>query len=193
MSEITNIGVGTRIKEIRNQQNITLKQLSESTNLSIGFLSQLERGLSNVAIDSLQKIANALQTPIQEILDTRQIDEEDLSPLLRTYDRKITVVNPTLYSCVLSNSVHNLSFLPRECHLQPSGIENFDIQTYSHEGYEWIYVLEGNLRVTIDREQIDLYPGDTITIDSTKLHNWQNCGSKTAKFITINTPNPFKK
>ena len=193
MSEITNIGVGTRIKEIRNQQNITLKQLSESTNLSIGFLSQLERGLSNVAIDSLQKIANALQTPIQEILDTRQIDEEDLSPLLRTYDRKITVVNPTLYSCVLSNSVHNLSFLPRECHLQPSGIENFDIQTYSHEGYEWIYVLEGNLRVTIDCEQIDLYPGDTITIDSTKLHNWQNCGSKTAKFITINTPNPFKK
>lgn len=193
MSEITNIGVGTRIKEIRNQQNITLKQLSESTNLSIGFLSQLERGLSNVAIDSLQKIANALQTPIQEILDTRQIDEEDLSPLLRTYDRKITVVNPTLYSYVLSNSVHNLSFLPRECHLQPSGIENFDIQTYSHEGYEWIYVLEGNLRVTIDREQIDLYPGDTITIDSTKLHNWQNCGSKTAKFITINTPNPFKK
>ena len=193
MSEITNIGVGTRIKEIRNQQNITLKQLSESTNLSIGFLSQLERGLSNVAIDSLQKIANALQTPIQEILDTRQIDEEDLSPLLRTYDRKITVVNPTLYSCVLSNSVHNLSFLPRECHLQPSGIENFDIQTYSHEGYEWSYVLEGNLRVTIDREQIDLYPGDTITIDSTKLHNWQNCGSKTAKFITINTPNPFKK
>ena len=193
MSEITNIGVGTRIKEIRNQQNITLKQLSESTNLSIGFLSQLERGLSNVAIDSLQKIANALQTPIQEILDTRQIDEEDLSPLLRTYDRKITVVNPTLYSCVLSNSVHNLSFLPRECHLQPSGIENFDIQTYSHEGYEWIYVLEGNLRVTIDREQIDLYPGDTITIDSTNLHNWQNCGSKTAKFITINTPNPFKK
>lgn len=193
MSQITNIGVGTRIKEIRNRQNITLKQLSESTSLSIGFLSQLERGLSNVAIDSLQKIANALQTPIQEILDTRQIDDEDHSPLLRTFDRKATVVSPSLYSYVLSNDVHNLSFLPRECHLQPSGIEDLDIQTYSHEGYEWIYVLEGNLRVTIDHEQIDMYPGDTITIDSTKLHNWQNCGTKTAKFITINTPNPFKK
>lgn len=193
MSQITNIGIGTKIKEIRNKQNITLKQLSESTNLSIGFLSQLERGLSSVAIDSLQKIANALQTPIQEFLDTRQIDDEDHSPLLRTYDRKTTIVSPTLYSNVLSNSVHDLSFLPREYHLQPSGIEDLDLQPYAHEGYEWIYVLEGNLRVTIDHEQIDMYPGDTITIDSTKLHNWQNCGSKTAKFITINTPNPFKK
>lgn len=193
MSQLTNTGVGAKIKEIRNAKNITLKQLSEMTNLSIGFLSQLERGLSNIAIDSLQNIANSLDTPIQNLLDTHSIEMEDHSPLLRSYDKKVTVVNPTLYSYVLSNSVHDLCFLPREYHLQPAGLVEDNLQTYKHEGYEWIYVLEGILRVNIDNQRIDLYPGDTITIDSTKPHNWQNYGTKTAKFIAINTPNPFNK
>lgn len=193
MSQVTNAGVGAKIKEIRNNKNITLKQLSEVTNLSIGFLSQLERGLSNIAIDSLQNIANSLGVPIRELLDTQQIDTESFSPVLRSYDKKVTVINPFLCSYVLSNSVQTLSFLPRECHLQPSTRDDDCLQTYAHEGYDWIYVLEGVLSVTVDNQRTDLYPGDTITIDSTRPHNWENRGTKTAKFITINTPNPFKK
>ena len=52
-----NTTIGLKIKELRNSKKFTLKYLSEETNLSIGFLSQLERGMTSVAIDTLAKIA----------------------------------------------------------------------------------------------------------------------------------------
>ncbi len=52
--------IGKKIKKLRTNKKLTLKELSERTNLSIGFLSQLERGLTTVAIDSLTKIAKEL-------------------------------------------------------------------------------------------------------------------------------------
>ena len=55
-----NASIGEKIKALRTSQNLTLKQLSEKTNLSTGFLSQMERGMSSIAIDTLEKIAGVL-------------------------------------------------------------------------------------------------------------------------------------
>lgn len=191
MSQNTNIGA--KIKEIRNEQNLTLKQLSEKTGLSIGFLSQLERGLSNLAIDTLQVIAKELNVSISRIIDTRSIDDQLTSPVYRNYERVITVINPTTQSTTLSHSPQNLPILPREYTLLPTMDTTLELQTYSHEGYEWIYVLEGILSITYEHQTYDLYPGDAITIDSTKNHNWHNQSNKVTKFIAINTPNPLQK
>ena len=56
----TNAIIGLRIKNLRTEKKYTLKYLSENTGLSIGFLSQLERGMTSIAIDSLDKISNFL-------------------------------------------------------------------------------------------------------------------------------------
>ena len=56
--------VGLQIKALRTGNNMTLKQLSEQTGLSIGFLSQVERGMSSIAVDSLEKIAGVLEVPL---------------------------------------------------------------------------------------------------------------------------------
>ena len=50
-----NVTIGAKVKAFRTAKKYTLKQLSEESGLSIGFLSQLERGLSSIAIDSLAK------------------------------------------------------------------------------------------------------------------------------------------
>ncbi len=52
---VLNKDIGAKIKQLRTQKQMTLKDMSEKTNLSIGFLSQLERGLTSVATDSLGK------------------------------------------------------------------------------------------------------------------------------------------
>lgn len=192
MPDYKNSSVGARIKKIRNDKNYTLKQLSEKTNLSTGFLSQLERGLSNIAVDSLQHIADALDVSIHDLINTSPLEKTKPSIIVRDYDKKVISINPTLHSYILTSSVQELPFLPREYHLYPNFDDDLDIQTYSHEGTDWIYVLEGILSVSVDNQQLDLYPGDAITIDSSKPHNWQNRGSKTTKFIAINSPNPFR-
>lgn len=188
MSKNTNIGI--KIKELRNEKNLTLKQLSEKTGLSVGFLSQLERGLSNIAIDSLQNLADALNVSMNEILDTQDSFHKE-SPLLRSYEKSITIISPSVHSYILTHSIKSLPVLPREYHLMPNINDETELQIYSHEGFEWIYIIEGILSVRLENQTFDLYPGDTITIDSTKPHNWYNRSNKITKFIAINTPNPF--
>ena len=55
-----NLDIGSRVQSRRKEQKITLKELSERTGLSTGFLSQFERGMTTIAIDSLQNIAKVL-------------------------------------------------------------------------------------------------------------------------------------
>ena len=54
------LDIGGKVQSRRKEQNITLKELSERTGLSTGFLSQFERGMTTIAIDSLQNIAKVL-------------------------------------------------------------------------------------------------------------------------------------
>ena len=67
--------IGGKVKELRRTQNLTLRDLSDKTGLSIGFLSQFERGLTTIAVDSLQEIAKALDVPLSTLL-TLSSEEE---------------------------------------------------------------------------------------------------------------------
>lgn len=66
------INVGKKIKTYRKAKKYTLKNLAEKTGLSIGFLSQLERGMTTIAIDSLFNLANVLDVDIMDFLTRRQ-------------------------------------------------------------------------------------------------------------------------
>ena len=61
--------ISEKIRTLRRENNLTLKELSEKTGLSISFLSQVENGTSSLAITSLKKIADALNVPINTFLE----------------------------------------------------------------------------------------------------------------------------
>lgn len=67
-----NIDIGTKIKKYRKDKKYTLKMLSEQTGLSIGFLSQLERGMTTIAIDSLANVARVLGVELADFLKATQ-------------------------------------------------------------------------------------------------------------------------
>ena len=79
--------IGQRIKAIRNSRDLTLKQLSEMTGLSSGFLSQFERGMTNIAIDSLNQIAVALGVPLEGLL--KLPPREQGIEVIRSYQRML--------------------------------------------------------------------------------------------------------
>ncbi|NQD67646.1 helix-turn-helix transcriptional regulator, partial [Bacillus haikouensis] len=59
-----------KIKDLRQERGLTLKDLSAKTDLSVSFLSQVERGSSSLAITSLKKIADAFEVPITQFFDS---------------------------------------------------------------------------------------------------------------------------
>ncbi len=182
--------VGKKIKDLRNSKNLTLKELSAETNLSIGFLSQLERGLTTVAIDSLVKIAKALQVNLSYFLEEKT---STTIPVLKEFEKEVfQVVNNQFIHYHLTNDSKNKNLLPRLIKILPTKSEE-QVTAYPHEGEEFVYVLEGILTLVIDNQRFELYPGDSAHYESTIVHNWANYTNKTVKILTVHTPNVFKK
>ena len=89
-----NTTIGLKIKELRSQKKFTLKYLSEQTNLSTGFLSQLERGMTSIAIDSLAKIAKVLDVDVLDFFDVTS--DSGTTSIVRRYEKKYTSINPEI-------------------------------------------------------------------------------------------------
>ena len=178
--------IGTKIKEARNKQNMTLKELSQQSGLSVGFLSQLERGLTSIAVDSLEHLATILKLPLANFFDMPSGKDKYV---VRSYERQIlNIQDGGIITYNLSLNLEDKVILPRLIELRPSKSDE-NVMLYAHEGEEFIYVFEGILTVCLDKNSYDLCPGDSIHFNSKIEHNWMNHTNKTVKMLTVNTPN----
>lgn len=180
------IGVGEKLKKKRQQKGMTLKDLSQEVNLSIGYLSQLERGISSIPVNRLSNIATALGVELSYFVDSVNKKE---APISKSYERELLYIENNLsYEYRITNNIYNKVMMPKLVELQPGFVTE---ESHYHEGEEFIYVLEGILNLEIDEHEYVLYPGDTAHIDSSMKHVWKNKTCKTTKILNVNTPNPF--
>lgn len=183
--------IGARIKALRTGQKMTLKQFSQATGLSVGFLSQAERGLSSVAIDSLETIAAVLGVTLASFF-AQPAPAGVADPVVRSTAHRYTQVGERIHQAVLSNQVQGFELLPRVFLLMPSdGGEEVEPEMYTHRGEEFLYVLEGVVTVLLGGGTHTLYPGDSIQIPSGQPHNWVNKTNQVTRLLYVNSPNPF--
>ncbi|MEG0771729.1 XRE family transcriptional regulator [Clostridium sp.] len=181
--------IGSKVKELRTQKKMTLKELSEKTNLSTGFLSQLERGLTSIATDSLLSIAEALEVELSYFFSSAKRKERFIQ---RSYEREVDNIDNCLYiNYVLSNNASDKTMLPRLIEMLPN-CSNEDLSAFHHEGEEFIYVLEGIVTLFINNERQELYPGDSAHFDSKVCHNFTNYTNKISKMLIVSIPNHLK-
>lgn len=181
-----NMDIGSSIKRIRTSQRMTLKELSEKTSLSTGFLSQLERGLTSVAVDSLSKVAQALGVEVGYFIGAPEGGDD---VVVKSYEKKLFQVEGGRFIHYhLTNAPDKRNMIPKLIEILP-GDSREHINEYQHEGEEFIHVLEGILTLYVKAREYQLYPGDSAHFDSSEIHNWANYTSMTVKIITVNTPN----
>ena len=186
-----NITIGSKIKALRLSKKYTLKDLSNLSGLSTGFLSQLERGVSSIAIDSLAKLADILEVSLSSFFDDPATEDKD--SVCRSYDLPCSQVSSQVIQYIMSKNVNDFNILPRLFHLMPlANVQEDKLEMYTHEGEEFIYVLEGVITVSVGDKEYVLYPGDSIQIHSDEPHNWINKTNKIVRILSINSPNPFK-
>lgn len=180
--------IGEKIKKLRSDKQMTLKALSERTGLSIGYLSQLERGKTTVALDSLQKIAEVLEVDFTFFLDVPVSNKE----VCKSFERSILLMEDNNFiEYNLSNNLKKMELVPRLIEIFPQKV-NEPVEVYTHEGEEFIYVLEGILTYYYNGKVYELYPGDSLHIQSDKPHNAANTTNKVTRMITVSIPNNFK-
>lgn len=183
--------IGEYVKKIRTEHGMTLKELSGKTGLSVSFLSQFERGISTIAFDSLARVAEALNADIRSfMLESLATTQEKNNYVQRSYSRHISqIISAHEIQTNLSAYGRDKNMLARLCTLLPceQSQKEASLPT-SHEGEEFIYVLEGVLSLEIDSVKYLLYPEDTAHFPSSCKHMYCNETSLNVKFLIVNYP-----
>lgn len=190
MSEETYIGY--RIKQRRQDLGISLRQVARKAQVSAAFLSQVERGQSNTSIDSLRRIAEALDVPILYFLSeetaskttngTVHLVRSNFRPKLQFRDERV------FYELLTPDVNRKIEVIVG--HLSP-GSGNI-ARPLKVPTEECIYVLSGSLAIGIDDEQYILRTGDSIYFEGAALTNLV-CASEDedAIWISMITPPVF--
>lgn len=179
--------VGKKIKALRTSKDMTLKQLSELTGYSTGFLSQLERGLTSVAIDTLSRMCEVFEVELGHFMEPKRPQRRYV---LRQHELEVSEIEHGAFvNYFATPNLDGRALCPRIFELMPLGNLDEQIEVYSHGGEEYVYVLEGILTLLIDGEEHALYPGDMAHYASDKPHNWQNRTTRRVRLLAVHTPN----
>lgn len=183
--------IGEKLKSLRTAKKITLKTLSHGTGLSISYLSQVEREVSSININSLDKISKALGVSIDYFLDPPASHE---NCIMRSFEQNVfTVDNSKFYYSRLGNDTMDRRILePIIVNILPRS-EAEPVEPVCHDGEEFVYVIEGILTLFMGKKQILLYPGDSAHYDSTIPHEWVNYSPRMVKVLAVSTPALFRK
>jgi transcriptional regulator with XRE-family HTH domain len=180
--------IGEKIRELRKASGRTLASIAEETGLSIGHLSQVERGLSAPSIRHLQLIAAAFGVKLSWFFDDAASPAPDDGVVVRTARRRkrdftgLGVVD-WLLSPNLSGRLELLL-----CELAP-GAEI--VEPYTHEGEEAGIVIAGEFELWVGERRYRLGEGDSFAFPSTTPHRYGNPGRTTARLVWAITPPSF--
>lgn len=174
--------VSNKIRSFRLQQNLTLKELSEKTGLSISFLSQVERGGSSLAITSLKKIADAFNVPITHFFESYK----NQNYYVKKADQKpFQIESSSLFYTRLAGEFSGRSLEPILV-VMPPGLKQDNV--FNHPGEEFFYVLEGVVIFNVDGTEYIVKAGESIHYPSNLPHFWLNPLDHEAKILGITTP-----
>ncbi|RGA04108.1 XRE family transcriptional regulator [Microbispora triticiradicis] len=150
--------VGSRLRALRRQNGSTLSRLAESTGISVSTLSRLESGERKPTLELLLPLARAYQVPLDELVGAPPVGDPRvrLKPISR-WDS--TIVPLTQHPGGL------------QAYKMIISVERCDPEPRTHEGYEWLYVLNGRLRLVLAEHDLVLRAGEAAEFD-TRLPHW---------------------
>ena len=164
--------VGPRLKRLRSQRGLTLTALSETTGISKSTLSRLETGQRRPSLELLLPLAQAYRVPLDDLVGAPEVGDPRV--LLKPRSANGRTVVP----------------LTR----QPGGIQAWKIiipttktepDLKAHEGYEWLYVLSGRLRLILGDHDVVLSPGEVADFDTRVPHWFGSTGGQPVEVLSL--------
>lgn len=175
--------IGHKIKQLRVQKGLTLEELASRSELTKGFLSQMERNLTSPSISTLNDIVEALGTTLSEFF------KEEKQEKLVFHKKDFFVDEKEHYTVhwIVPNTQKN-EMEPILLEL-PQGGESFQMDP--HCGEEFGYVLEGSITLDCGDESHIVHKGETFYLSGKTSHFLRNDKKTKAKVLWISTPPLF--
>jgi transcriptional regulator with XRE-family HTH domain len=174
--ELTTVlnAVGPRLRALRHEHGVTLAQLGESTGISVSTLSRLESGRRKPTLELLLPLAQAHRVQLDELVGAPATGDP------RVHAKPFTR--------------HGITFVPLS--RNPGGVQaykmiiapmraNAEFDLRVHEGYEWLYVLAGKLRLLLGDRDITLKAGEAAEFDTRVPHAFGSATSKAVEVLSL--------
>lgn len=175
--------IGSKVKRLRQANGLTLEELANRSELTKGFLSQLERDLTSPSVATLENILEALGTNLQEFFSEKQ--EEQI--VFKKDDFFENIQDEYKISYIIPNAQKN--------EMEPILIEleknNQSMTIDPHEGEEFGYVVQGRVKLVYGDKEYVLKKGETFYLKGLVAHYLSNPGEIKAKVIWVSTPPLF--
>ncbi len=170
--------LGPRLRQLRLEREATLTDLAEETGISVSTLSRLEAGQRRPTLELLLPLARAHRVPLDELVDAPDTGDPRIraTPIHRhgrTY-------------LPLTRRPGGLQAFKMVLPVDPAPPEPGDLRT--HEGYEWLYVLSGRVRLLLGSRDLVLGPGEVVEFDTRTPHGIGNPGPHPAEILAIYGP-----
>lgn len=176
--------IGERIRNLRQSSNLTQEELAERANLTKGFISQVERDLTSISLDSLIQILDALDENISDFF--REASQEKI--VFREGDRVAIEKEKVEKFELLVPGSTNRRLEPVLLTLKKGQATP---KEKPHEGEEFGLVLRGRVNLRFGRESLKLKKGECFYLSAEKEHWLHNTGSKEAVILWISSPPSF--
>lgn len=157
--------IGNQIRALRKEKNMTLSEMAEKTELSLGFLSNLENNQTSPTIANLHKICNALSITLNDILLSATVEQNVV--VVRADSRKTLFEQDNGTLRYESMTVRNKDI--KVTSMIISGDQLFSFSLHDHD--ELGIIIEGILELRVEDKNYFLYPGDTIYIKAHTMHS----------------------
>jgi transcriptional regulator with XRE-family HTH domain len=169
--------VGPRLRALRQQRDMTLGDLSATTNISVSTLSRLESGQRRPNLELLLPLARAYGVPLDDLIGSPSVDDPRVQ--------------------ALPFESHGITFVPLT--RRPGGLQAYkviipasratqDPEPRVHEGYEWLYVLSGRLRLVLGEHELVLRAGEAAEFDTRVPHWFDRAGTGAVELLTLVGP-----
>lgn len=175
--------IGSVLKKLRLEKGLTLQQLAGMTSVTAAYISKLENEKVSPSIQTLQKIAEALEVSIIEFFENDLINDPCINPPDSWTKKLVKGWKADVRQMV--KLVGNKKMQPFFTTIPPKGGAH---DHYTHPGEEFVYVLEGQLTLTLNGETTELKSGTLAYFSALVPHTWVNNSDVPVKMIWVCSP-----
>ncbi|MCA1927283.1 MAG: XRE family transcriptional regulator [Calditerrivibrio sp.] len=178
-----NINIGERIKRLRHLKNLTLQDVANFTGFSKALISQIENNVVTPPISTLAKIAKVLNVKMVYFF------EEDLDfkeyYLVKKNERKIAYREGAKHGYIYEELAHIKNNDIFESFIVTIKPEDREKKLFSHDGYEFMYIISGGIKMFLNNDLVVLEEGDSISFSSKIPHYAESLNGKDAQILSI--------
>lgn len=167
-------GVGARLRALRAARELTLAEVSAETGVSASTLSRLESGQRRPVLELLLPLARMYGVPLDDLVGAPATGDP------RIHLRPIRHGRQTIVP--LSRGAGGLQAFK---HLLPAGGPDLPPDPRTHEGFEWIYVIRGRLRLVLGEHDLELAAGEAAEFDTRTPHWFGRADAAAVEFLSL--------